>query len=109
MLATVHVLRPETAPSPQPQTAIAYPNRSSILGPEVSLSIDYVSGVVDTTPGVEDPDGGAPQVFARGPDVVLDLGECTPDRTLLTLDPDAALEWAAALTTAAHAARKATP
>lgn len=89
----------------RPVNAIAYPARATVMLPEMTLDIEPETRTYNASaPSLEEP--SAPQVFSRGADVVLDLGDCTPMRTMLTLDAETALAWAAGLTKAALEARK---
>lgn len=89
----------------QARNAVDYPARATVMLPEMTLCIDPEQHTYDALAPTEEVPG-APQVFAQGDEVVLDLGDCTPMRTLLTLDADTALVWAASLMRAAHEARK---
>jgi len=90
-----------------PQNAVTYPTRTTVHLPEMTLQVHHGDGSYDAlAPSAEDA-AGAPQMYAHGADVVFDLGDCTPMHTLITLDPDTAMVWAAGLIHAAEQARKA--
>lgn len=92
----------------RPVNAIAYPVRATVMLPEMTLDIDPEAQTYEASEPTNE-QATAPQVFRRGDEVILDLGDCTPMRTLLTFNAEMALEWAAGLIKAAEEVRKVNP
>ena len=105
MAAKVIPFPTRTPQRSQARAVVPYPTGSTVICEDATLEIDPIHRVFDVLPIGEEEAAGEPQVFSLGGNVVLDLGECLPDRTLLTLKPDTAYEWAKCLLRAARAAR----
>jgi hypothetical protein len=85
---------------------VGYPKVTRMVCDDGELKLDPIEHTAEEVLPEQFPATTEPAVYVQGADIVLDLGDCTSIRTLLSLTPEAALAWGEALVAAATEAQE---
>lgn len=93
-------IKPVIRRQPVPKQ-VGYPKTTRLMCDDGEVAIDPAKHTAQEVLPEQLPATTEPAVYVQGADIVLDLGDCTSVRTLLSLTPEDALAWGEALVAAA--------